>query len=181
MKPLFTVHAGEFLVGDYISRKLKRQFDVWLPVRDTGVDLLVTPRGKPSHRKQPVRIQVKFSRGFGDRLKHPEFLARGWYTLQPAKIRKSEADFWVFVILALRQEPIFVVVPLRELRRRIPKLSPRIWHLYLTVYENKRCFNTRGMKRHELTCALTDGVADPRCDYANYLENWKLLEQFSGA
>ena len=40
MKPLFTIHEGEFLVGDYINRKLGRKFDVWVPTKDTGVDLL---------------------------------------------------------------------------------------------------------------------------------------------
>jgi hypothetical protein len=42
MKPLFTIHEGEFLVGDYINRKLGRKFDVWVPSKDSGVDLLVT-------------------------------------------------------------------------------------------------------------------------------------------
>ena len=55
MRPLFTIHAGEFLVGEYISRKLKRDFDVWLPVQDTGVDLLVTPRSR--HRRNANKRQ----------------------------------------------------------------------------------------------------------------------------
>ncbi len=42
MKPLFTVHEGEFLVGDYINRKFRRKYDVWVPTKDIGIDLLVT-------------------------------------------------------------------------------------------------------------------------------------------
>ena len=38
MRPMFTVHAGEFLVGQYIEGKLKK--NVWLPTKDVGVDLL---------------------------------------------------------------------------------------------------------------------------------------------
>ena len=34
MKPLFTIHEGEFLVGDYINRKLAKRFDVWVPTKD---------------------------------------------------------------------------------------------------------------------------------------------------
>jgi hypothetical protein len=61
MKPLFTIHEGEFLVGDYINRKLGRKFDVWVPSKDSGVDLLVT---RKRHEGKPVRLQVKFSRSF---------------------------------------------------------------------------------------------------------------------
>ena len=41
MRPLFTIHAGEFVVGDYIERKFRR-VNLWVPSRDTGTDLLVT-------------------------------------------------------------------------------------------------------------------------------------------
>jgi hypothetical protein len=41
MKPLFTVHAGEYLVGSHIEAKYPK-WNVWIPSKDTGVDLLVT-------------------------------------------------------------------------------------------------------------------------------------------
>ena len=41
VKPFFTIHAGEFLVVDFIDKHF-RQVNVWVPSRDTGVDLLVT-------------------------------------------------------------------------------------------------------------------------------------------
>jgi hypothetical protein len=40
MRPIFTVHAGEFLAGQYIEREFKK--NVWVPRKDTGIDLLVT-------------------------------------------------------------------------------------------------------------------------------------------
>lgn len=43
MKPLFTVHVGEYLVGSYIEQHYKR-VSVWIPSRDTGVDLMVSDR-----------------------------------------------------------------------------------------------------------------------------------------
>jgi len=36
MKPLFTIHGGEYLVGCHIEQKFKR-VNVWVPSRDTGV------------------------------------------------------------------------------------------------------------------------------------------------
>jgi len=47
MRPLFTVHAGEYLVGGYIEHNFSR-WNVWVPSKDTGVDLLVTDA---RHRK----------------------------------------------------------------------------------------------------------------------------------
>lgn len=64
MKPSFTIHEGEFLVGDHINRKLGRKFEVWVPTKDSGVDLLVTCKRR---RRNPVALQVKFSRGFSIR------------------------------------------------------------------------------------------------------------------
>ena len=58
MRPMFTVHAGEFLVGQYIEGKLKK--NVWMPTKDVGVDLLVTNAANT----RAVTLQVKFSRDF---------------------------------------------------------------------------------------------------------------------
>jgi hypothetical protein len=90
MKPLFTIHEGEFLVGDYINRKLGRRFDLWVPSKDAGVDLLVTRKRREG---KPVRLQVKFSRSFDigeDFAGH--VVATSWFRLEPSKIRKSGAD-----------------------------------------------------------------------------------------
>jgi hypothetical protein len=40
MKPLFTIHAGEYLVGLHVQKSLK--LNAWIPAKDTGIDLLVT-------------------------------------------------------------------------------------------------------------------------------------------
>lgn len=58
MKPLFTIHEGEFLVGEYISRKLKDLHEVWVPVKDKGVDLLITHK----QRRCPARSAASWRR-----------------------------------------------------------------------------------------------------------------------
>lgn len=68
MKPLFTIHGGEYLVGSYIERHFKR-VNVWVPSRDTGVDLLVSD---PRNRR-PVSLQVKFSKDYLVTDMGPEF------------------------------------------------------------------------------------------------------------
>lgn len=174
VKPIFTIHEGEFLVGDHIGRKLGKRYDVWVPTKDDGVDLLVTRKnGKGS----PVRLQVKFSRSY----RIPEELrekvqATSWYVLNPAKIRKSRADLWVFVIITLRREPHFVVIPTRELRKRIPQKSGKRWDLYLWVYPGKKCYNTRGVGNVDRIAALKSGIGDTKRDFSEWLDNWRLLE-----
>ncbi len=41
MKPLFTIHAGEYLVASEIEKRIGKNVRIWLPVKDTGVDILV--------------------------------------------------------------------------------------------------------------------------------------------
>ncbi len=59
MRALFTVHAGEYLVGDFIEHNFPH-LDVWVPSRDRGVDLLITG----SNRGRSIGLQVRFSRDF---------------------------------------------------------------------------------------------------------------------
>jgi hypothetical protein len=59
MRPIFTVHAGEFLVGQYIESRFKGT-NVWVPTKDRGFDLLIT---NGTHKKT-LSLQVKFSRDF---------------------------------------------------------------------------------------------------------------------
>ena len=59
MRPMFTVHAGEFLVGQHIEGAFKDK-NVWVPTKDVGVDLLVTN----SANTKAATLQVKFSRDF---------------------------------------------------------------------------------------------------------------------
>ena len=58
MRPLFTIHGGEYLTGLYIQQKLK--LNVWIPAKDTGIDLLVTD---PKNRRS-VSVQVKYGKDF---------------------------------------------------------------------------------------------------------------------
>jgi hypothetical protein len=85
MRPLFTIHAGEFVVGDHIERKF-RLANLWVPCRDTGTDLLVTD----SRNEKAVSLQVKFSRDFlathMPSIFQTPLRACGWWSLNREKI-----------------------------------------------------------------------------------------------
>lgn len=115
MKPLFTTHTGEFVVGDYIERKFSR-VNLWVLSRDIGTDLLVTD----SKNKKAVSLQVKFSRDFlathMPSIFQKPLRACGWWSLNREKIAKSKADFWVFVSIGFeRRSTDFVVIKPPEL------------------------------------------------------------------
>jgi hypothetical protein len=178
MKPLFTIHEGEFLVGDYINRRLGKKFETWVPTKDSGLDLLVT---RKNGRGRPCSLQVKFSRGFNvHESLAGDLKATSWYTLDPKKVRTSRADIWVFVILTLRHEEHFVVIPTRELAKRIPRGTRAKWHLYLSVYRDKSCFQVRNLGLKERRLLAFRGAEDRRVDFTHCLGNWSLLSKFTG-
>lgn len=167
MTPLFTIHAGEYLAGSYIERHFKNRMHVWIPSKDTGIDLLVSDR----QNRHTASLQVKFGKDFLPTHHAPEFQeplrACSWFTINGDKLRDSEADFWVFVMSGFkRHSPDFVVVPTAEFRRRLKRIhGPRgkkVIQSYLWVTERNRCWETRDLK---------DGKDDERRIAAGVYEN----------
>lgn len=179
MKPLFTVHEGEFLVGDHINRRLGRKYDVWVPTKDSGVDLLVTRKRRSG---RAVGLQVKFSRSFSIPEKFAgHLIATSWFTLDLKKIRNSHADLWVFVIITPRHDQHFVVIPKRELQKRLPRNTAKKWNLYLWVYKNRTCYQVRELNKEQKFDTMNRGVRNRRHDYSEWLGNWKLIDAYSKA
>jgi hypothetical protein len=178
MKPIFTVHAGEFLVGDHINRKFKSQLDVWLPTKDRGADLLVTRR---DGKGKSVALQVKFSRSFHEHDEEygPHVLATSWYVLDTKKVRDSPAQVWVFVFMTLKMEKHFVLIPTRDLQKRIPRGCGSKWHLYLWACRDDRCYQVRYLDPDARTYAVTHGVKDQALDFSEWVNNWSLLRRLT--
>ena len=106
-------------------------------------------------------------------------IATSWYTLEPKKIRASRADLWVFVILTLKHEEHFIVIPMRELRKRIPRGGGKIWNLYLWVFDDESCYQVRALSQEEKLDLHRRGVCDRHRDFSTWLENWKLLDKLT--
>jgi hypothetical protein len=180
MKPLFTVHVGEYLVGSYIEQHFKRA-NVWIPSRDTGVDLMVSDR----QGRRTVSVQVKFGKDF-----LPTHMARefqeplrvcSWFTINRDKLRKSPADFWVFVLSSFKsRSQDFVVVPVGDLKRRFRSIhgpEAKMIQSYLWVTERERCWETRSLKDGiNDQRRITAGVYENRVrDFTKYLNEWDAL------
>ena len=151
MKPLFTVDAGEYLVGAYIEKNIKRA-NVWVPLRDTGIDLLVSDK----QNRRSVSLQVKFSKDFLVTHMRKEFQeelrACGWWSINRDKLAKSPADYWVFVLQGFASRSTdFVVIPRRELLDRFDAIhgARKIIQTYIWVTSAKKCWEARGLARSD--------------------------------
>ena len=179
MKQLFTIHAGEYLVGSHIEKNFKNP-NIWLPSTDTGIDLLVTNQ----ENKKSISIQVKYSKDF--LLTHfnqkfqEKLTACGWWTLNKEKIVDSKADYWVFVLQKFNSnKPCFIIIPpqklinlYKELGRSEKKIQSYIW-----VTQENYCWESRG-----LTKAQQLEMISGRGNYRNrslskYLNNWAILDK----
>jgi len=182
MRPLFTVHAGELLVGEYIERHF-RNTNVWIPSKDSGIDLLVTDQ----KNKASVSLQVKFSRDFLVTDLPAEFQkplrACGWWTFNPAKLRTSPADYWVLLLIGFAHRTNdYIIVSPKELYRRLEKLHPGDSRLqtYLWVTKSAHCWETRGLRRADQTKVTEGTFKEPLRDFTPFLNNWAPVTALNG-
>lgn len=180
MKPLFTVHAGEFLVGQQIERSFPK-INVWIPAKDTGVDLLVSD----STNEQTVALQVKFSRDYSathmkDEIFHKKLRARGWYTPTRQQIEKSPAKYWVFVLAGfVNRTTDFIIIEPRELLKRLDGIhlgKQDRFQCYFCVTNSNKCWDIRGLKSADVRSVAQATFKDNARDFTTYLNNWKPIE-----
>ena len=178
MKPIFSIHAGEYLVGSFIEETYK-DYNVWIPSKDTGVDFLVTNKDN----SLTASIQVKFSKDFlithGRKEHQDKLVSCGWWTLNREKIETSPADLWVMVIHTFNDKNMqYVVIDPKELHSRMSKIHPTAKSLqtYLWVTSSKRCWETRGLKKTDQNLIANDEYTNNVRDFSSFLNNWSPLE-----
>ena len=173
---MFTIHAGEYLVGLHIQQKLK--LNVWIPAKDKGIDLLVTDRDN----RRTVSVQAKYGKDFlpGQSTALQECLSCfSWFTLNRTNLRDSQAELWVFVLHSFNSKPHFVVIPKAELHRRMTSLhrTEKTLQIYLcSTRRSKRCWEIRGLG-HDPS-QIKEGVRkEPLRDFSKYLnaKGWAAL------
>jgi hypothetical protein len=192
LKPIFTIHAGEYLVASHLEENFKG-LEIWLPTRDTGVDLLVTnPKLSSQNSIHAVSLQVKFSKDFlgnkGGGKNTPSSInskikAGGWWTFKYDKIEKSQADLWVLVLYRFSHRDFdFVIIEPKQLLERYKKLghTSGIIQSYVWVTENGQCWETRGLGKADQEAIASAVFKDPVRDLSQFLNNWQPLEKRIG-
>ena len=175
MRPIFTIHAGEYLVATEIERAFP-QLQIWIPSKDTGVDLLVTDR----QQTKVASLQVKFSKdylGAAGSPPSPAVASTGWWTFQRQKIATSPSDYWVLVLYQFQSRQFdFLVVPPRELLARYDRIASGQVSIqsYFTVTAaaKKRCWETRGLDKASKTAVEAGTYTNPDREFSQYLNAW---------
>lgn len=178
MRPLFTIHAGEYLVGSYIEQHY-RKWNVWVPAKDSGIDLLITN----STRRQSVSLQVKFSKDYPPTrspLLQAKLKATGWWTFQERKIKASQADLWVLTLPSLTDnQTSFIIIPPAELLRRLHAIhgqtNKRI-QSYVCVTRTGRCWETRDLPVADQELLAFDRLTNKDRDFSSFLNAWGEVE-----
>lgn len=184
MKSIFTIHAGEYLVASYIEKTYKKA-RVWLPSKDTGIDLLVTNE----QLNRTAALQVKFSKDFlgnkggSNALLQTRIKAGGWWTFNYEKIKNSSADLWVLVLYRFSHRDFdFVIIEPSQLLDCYKKLGHKsgLIQSYVWVTESGKCWETRGLKKAEQEAIASDIFKDPIRDLSQFLNNWQPFEDRVG-
>ena len=182
LQPLFTVHGGEYLTASYIEENYKH-VNVWIPSRDRGVDLLVSDRSN----RRTVSLQVKFSKDYLVTHGGPEFQKKlrscGYWTINSNKLRKSAADYWVFVLPGFElRSTDYIIVPSKELwqpLRSIHGSRQEQIRSYLWVTEANRCWEVRRLKVSDRRMIANGMYRNPDYDFTRWLNKWDPLAQLN--
>lgn len=178
MKPFFTVHAGEYLVGNYIEKHFP-DLNVWIPSKDTGIDLLVTN----SDNTRAVSLQVKFSKDF-TYSREPDIQrgiqSMGWYTVSAKKLIESKADLWIFGLFSF-SEGInqYLIFPPKMLLKRLQTIhgeGERI-QTYFWVTTKGKCWEARNLKKAEQILVANHVYRNKEKDFTKNLNNWPIFEE----
>jgi len=181
MRPLFTVHAGEFLVGEFIEREF-RSLNVWIPSKDTGVDLLVTDEHL---RAKPISLQVKLSRDYTqpeavDALDR-DAVAGGWLVISHQKLETSTASYWVIVVVShvRKSQPEYIIIPPRELLSKLVEIHgvSKNYHFYPWITKSGQCLQGRGVAKGDRDAIAAGTFPLGARDLRPYRNNWKFLEE----
>ncbi|MBF0244400.1 MAG: hypothetical protein HQL31_03915 [Planctomycetes bacterium] len=182
MRPLFTIHAGEFIVGEFIEKTFPK-LNVWIPSKDTGIDLLVTGKKKAT----PVSFQVKLSRSYMAPQAKDEFdrnlLAGGWLSLSHDKIAKSKADFWVIALISheRKSKPYYIIIPPSELLTRFVAIhgKSKHYHFFPWVMKSDIALEGRGLLKKNKLSLAAGKLALGKRDLTKFLSNWDMLKRMS--
>jgi len=170
IRNIWSLKPGECVTAEEIKKKA--ECEVFFPLWDVGVDLLVVKGQKH------VGIQVKESRYHRSRTWPSGHFGHSWHQVPEKKFLrdKDKVDFYVFVTYV--DVPIghkmdfqnrFVVVPGAELEKRMKIKDPGKNEMY------SFCFHFEGEEVWDK--GVTVGLENELTNYSEYLDAWHLIRQ----
>lgn len=178
-KNIFSFEPSELHTAEEIV-KLGKEYEVFFPIKDKAVDMIVTKNLTNGNRKA-VTIQVKASRMFETGVE--KGLPRFWIKLDPKKLEtySNKVDFYIFVFYKTiyKTESIprfrrdYIVIPTEDLIRksRFKKGWERGWlNYYFLLYPNDVILDLRDVNKKNLGAEKKKSWRDyTRCKNAFHL------------
>lgn len=186
MRPIFTIHAGEYIFAEEVAKKFK-SLELWIPVRDTGVDFLVTNREIDTKSIQVKSIQVKMSRDYSPLAasRHPfNIVAGGWFRFRRAQLENSKADLWSLIVISREKNfhPYFINISPEDLLNKLSDThgENETYDFYPWILESGCCLDGRGLKKQDLETIKNDPMKDidPVRNWTPFCQNWDQLTDF---
>jgi hypothetical protein len=176
MTPIFTIHAGEYLVGTHLERTFQG-CRVWIPSKDSGIDLLLTDESC----SRAVSLQVKYSRDYTDSAsadpRRHSVTRSTFITVKREKLVASPARYWIIVLHSFAtKDPRFLVITPEELLKRIETHHGRraSYILYFNVVGETKCWEMRA-PRAEIKASLDAGTIAQSRDFTDTLDKWSQI------
>jgi len=168
IRNIWSLQPGECFLAEELA---KRGFEVYFPLHDIGIDLLVVKGGRH------VGIQVKESRYYNSRRWKSGHVGHSWHQIQMKKLLKSRVDFYIFLTyLAVhgehkvsRFQNRFLIVPRSDLEKRVVVKDAGKKDVF------SFCFHFEGNRVWDERVKIS--LEDKRTDYSQFLEAWNLIEQ----
>lgn len=179
MKPLFTIHGGEYLFGNELESRFPK-LRIWIPSKDDGIDFLLTD----TNNEKPLSIQVKYSRDFnvshGKIILKPHTKSAGWYSLNREKIKNSKADYWVFLnydgFKCTADYLFFKPLDLLKMFDALGRKSKSIVS-YILVTNDLKCYETRNLGKKDFPALLSGALNKTDRDLTSYLDQWDIIKK----
>ena len=186
MRPIFTIHAGEYLVADYIERTYE-QLNVWVPSKDAGIDLLVTNETNTSAISLQVKSSKSYTPTFAPSDYEKELVVGGLVNLNHKSLEDSTADLWVIILISHEREtpPQHIVIPPKELLEHLIAVHGKSerYMFYPQIKKagkSKLALEGRGLKKADKQAIVQGHFELDARDLTPFLEDWKALDKLAG-
>ena len=173
VKNIWSLEPGEAIVAEKLKNEVKN-CDVFFPLKDTGIDLVLIKSIGSSEKRKIVTIQIKTSRWYEDR-------DCGTTSIKPKKLKRYEGvvDFVVVLIYRIveqEKKPRFkreyLIIPTKELIEKSFKYKRgKLFYYYFTFIKN-RIVDTRGITKKNQNFEMKNKYRD----FTKYYNNWNMIE-----
>lgn len=181
MRPVFTIHAGEFLFGEEVEQRVPNA-ELWIPAKDRGIDFLITKPGID----RPISVQVKMSRDYKPNLAVSDFekglMAGGWFVFSHDKLWNSPADIWSLILVSRDRstKPVFINLAPKTLLEKLQAIhgDSKKYHLYpwfIKSGNQKLCIEGRGLKKAQKEELIKGNLNLGPRDLSRFLNDWSLF------